>query len=278
MTIAVCITVPEGMVFAADSRQTFTNSRGDVRVSSDNARKLFPLGPNILALTFGWAFLMGRNVNSHVNDFRAGLGNEPLPVEEVATRLGQHFTQLYDRHIAEDADRAVAEDNYALAFLVGGYDPGGKAGKLFEVYIPKGEHYRRLDTEDAPGAVWRGQSGAISRLLKGFDPGLLQLEGMTDALKKQIDEGSLGYQINYWSMPVQDAIDLSLFLVDTVIQMQRFADGTHQRPGESVTCGGPIDLAVLEPGAGAVWVQSKRLRGRADTAAGGAAFLRVAET
>ncbi len=273
MTIAVCITVPEGMVFAADSRQTFTNSRGDVRVSSDNARKLFQLGPNILALTFGWAFLLGRNTNSHVNDFKAALGAEALPVEEVASRLGQHFAQLYDRHIAENADQAVSENTYALAFLVGGYDPGGKAGKLFEVYIPKGEYYRRLDTDESPGAVWRGQSGAISRLLKGSDPGLAELEGVSDELKKQIDEGVLGYKINYWTMPMQDAVDLSLFLVDTVIQMQRFADGTYQHPGESVTCGGSIDLAVLEPGAVARWVQSKQLRGRADTAA-----ARVAET
>jgi hypothetical protein len=47
VTIVINLTVPEGIVFAADSRQTFVNEGGDVRVSSDFGAKLFQLSSGI---------------------------------------------------------------------------------------------------------------------------------------------------------------------------------------------------------------------------------------
>ena len=49
---------------------------------------------------------------------------------------------------------------------------------------------------------------------------------------KSIDKLSLG------SMPIQDAIDLAVFIATTQVQMERFL------PGEPL-CGGPIDVMVL---------------------------------
>jgi hypothetical protein len=48
-------------------------------------------------------------------------------------------------------------------------------------------------------------------------------------------------QINFWAMPVQDAIDLAVFAAKVEINMERFC------AGEPV-CGGPIDLMTLEMG------------------------------
>jgi len=49
---------------------------------------------------------------------------------------------------------------------------------------------------------------------------------------RPIDKLSLG------SMPIQDAIDLAVFMATTQVQMDRFLPGTP-------ACGGPIDVMVL---------------------------------
>jgi hypothetical protein len=46
-------------------------------------------------------------------------------------------------------------------------------------------------------------------------------------------------KINFWAMPIQDAIDLAVFLAQVQIQMERFLPGLP-------TCGGPIDVMVME--------------------------------
>lgn len=262
MTIVVNVTVPEGIIFAADSRQTFTNRNGDVRVNSDHAYKLFQITPRVAAVTYGWAFLDGRNINSHVNDFRVTLENPDQPVEEISKLLGEYLSQKYKTHIEKKIDNPVEEGNYALGLLVGGFDPGNKVGKVFEIYIPNGEIYLRRSTDEMPGASWRGHTPVISRLLRGFDTRINKVNGYTEDLGKEIDENNtLGYNVDYWVMTLQDAADYALFLVHTTIQMQRFSDGITIDPGSSANCGGPIDLAVIDPLKGFQWIQRKQLHG-----------------
>jgi hypothetical protein len=265
MTIVVNIVVPEGIVFTADSRQTYTNRRGDVRVGSDYGRKLFPLGPRAAAVCWGWAFLHGRNIHSHVNDYKVTLGDKSPTVEEMAKGLGEYLNQQYKTHLEKGYDKPVEAGNYAMALLIGGYDVGQKSGKVYEVYVPDGESYLRRTTDESPGAGWRGNNVVISRLIKGFDPRLRELPGISPELTKALDESKLDYNVDYWSMPLQDAVDLATFLVHTTIQMLRFSDGISMQPGASANCGGPIDIAVVEPNQGFAWVQNKELRGERAT-------------
>ncbi|MCS6843605.1 MAG: hypothetical protein NZ528_04655 [Caldilineales bacterium] len=260
MTIVITVTVPEGMVIAADSRQTYTNSRGDLRVNSDNAHKLFTVGPHVMAAAWGWAFLDGRSIYSHVKDFIVGIQGQTLSVEETARRLGAHLHQQYLASVQQGLSKPVAEGNYAVALMVGGYDPGSRAGRLFEVYVPEGEYYERQSTDRKPGMSWRGYPAVISRLIRGYDPRLLELEGITPALRAALDKGPLEFNIDYWAMTLQDAVDLATLLVQTTVHMLRFTDGITMAPGASVTCGGPIDVAVAEPGEPVRWVQRKTLQ------------------
>lgn len=48
--------IPEGVIIAADSRQTSTRS-GITRISSDSASKVFQLTDTVAAATAGFAFL-----------------------------------------------------------------------------------------------------------------------------------------------------------------------------------------------------------------------------
>lgn len=56
-------------------------------------------------------------------------------------------------------------------------------------------------------------------------------------------------------MPIQDAVDLAVFLATAQVQMERFL------PGEP-SCGGPIDVMVLKtsPKAEILWLPGKKLR------------------
>lgn len=259
MTIVVNFTVPEGLVFAADSRQTYVNRAGDTRVSSDYGVKLFQLSPRAAAVTFGWAFLDGRSIHSHVQEFRVSLGETEPPVEEIARRLGEFLSQRYTLHVENKMSKPVDEGSYALGLLVGGYDPGDKQGKMYEVYVPGGEYYLRRTTNENPGAAWRGFTYTISRLLNGYDPRLTSIKGFSDELKTGLDEFPLSYNIDYWGMTLQDAVDFALFLTQSTIQMQRFSDGIGMDPGASANCGGPIDLLVIDPMDGLRWIQRKQL-------------------
>ena len=51
-------------------------------------------------------------------------------------------------------------------------------------------------------------------------------------------------------MPIQDAIDLAVFLADTAIGFSRFS------PGAS-TVGGPVDVAAITKHEGFKWVRRK---------------------
>lgn len=46
-------------------------------------------------------------------------------------------------------------------------------------------------------------------------------------------------KLNLWAIPIQDAIDLAVFLATVQEEMERFLPG-------SPVCGGPIDVMVLK--------------------------------
>ena len=61
-------------------------------------------------------------------------------------------------------------------------------------------------------------------------------------------------------MSLQDAVDFSTLMIQTTSAMQRFSDGINSDPGDIPGVGGPIDVAVLTPDQGFVWVKRKLLR------------------
>ncbi len=261
MTVAVNVVVPEGLVFAADTRQTFRNERGDIKVSSEHARKVFQLTSKVAAVTWGWGFLTRRDINSLVEEFKLGLDTAPsLPVEEVARQLRRFFVTKYNQEIENKWSQPVPEGSYATGFLVGGYDPGETVGKVYECWVP-GEKEWLIQSTDRPGANWRGMEDAISRLVKGYDRRLRQLPGFTPELEQELKKGPLDYLTYFGSMPLQDAIDYVIFLIRTTIEMQRFSDGILIEPGESAGCGGTVEVLVVRPQDGVRWIQQQELRG-----------------
>lgn len=56
MTLSMVALTPEGIVLTADSRQSYPNALGTVRIGTENANKLFKIGKKAGVVIAGTAF------------------------------------------------------------------------------------------------------------------------------------------------------------------------------------------------------------------------------
>lgn len=100
MSLIINIISPEGIVMAADSRQTYRNKAGMARIGSDNARKIFQLGERTVIALAGPAFLpengVPKNVSKFVEDFQRAYELKKMTIEEIANKLKDFFEQKYN--------------------------------------------------------------------------------------------------------------------------------------------------------------------------------------
>lgn len=100
MSLAINTTTPEGIVLAADSRQSFRNRKGMARIGSDNASKLFQLNKRIGVAATGLAFLpeggIMKNISKFIDEFRQETDVEKLDVKEAAEKLHYLLNKKYN--------------------------------------------------------------------------------------------------------------------------------------------------------------------------------------
>lgn len=254
MTVAIGIAIPEGLIIAGDSRTTYGNSRGWPKISSDYAEKVYQITSKVGAAAFGWAFLNQKNIRSVIEDFKDSLSTNAT-IEEVLPTFVDFFEKQYEKHIQAGYDKPVQKNATAFGFIIGGYDKD-KVGKLYACLFP-GKEIQDKATTSLPGATWQGQIDIITRLIKGWDPRLNRSK-LTPDLQKELDGEE--YIIYFNRMNLQDAIDFSIFLVRTTIEMQRFSDGIFDVPGDLAGVGGFIDVCLITSKE-FKWVQKKEFRG-----------------
>ena len=247
---------------AIESRQTYRGRIG-ARIGSDAATKIFELCDGVLAITSGYAFLRPqgsatlRSISSLVEDFKASLG-AGIGTQGVADQLHQHFLRLYSEHIAQVPGDAVPAGQAALLFLVGGYDTASRVGTVFECSVP-GVVAQRINTNN-PSTSWIGQWDVVARIIRGWDPRLLNLASCQQAGPSlQQELVGLEYFINWHTMTLQDAVDFARSMIEITISIQRFTDGLLTNPGDAPGVGGPIDIALVRPDGSVSWVQRKQL-------------------
>ncbi len=169
------------------------------------------------------------------------------------------------RNIKERYDETFADRDQdqppILEILVSGYSSGEFFPEQWLISLPNADELRaiRPDRDGNPqfGATWYGMTDAIVRLHWGRDDAVLGIlaehfketpeketpEEITESLEK------LQYPVIFDGMPLQDAIDYAIYLVNVVIGRFRFVVGAP-------LCGGEIDVAVMEPNQ-FTWVQRK---------------------
>lgn len=258
MTIIVGAASPVGIVLASDSRMT--DIRGERhRVRSDSTRKVFSLCETFGAATYGVGFIGQKTIDGLIDEFVAtGEIDARTPLDDVAGALQGFFSARLREQARELGVSLPPQGVYPLCFLIAGYNDQG-IGLLREVGIPDDDNVRQTGVDTARlGALPRGQTYVIRRLMEGIDPRAADEAG--DAIEKAV-RGTLDdlhYRVNY-PVTLQDAVDLATFWIKTTIAVERFTDGTYQVPGAVPSCGGPIQvLSVLR--AGAHWIEQPRVR------------------
>ncbi len=102
MSLTVCVTTPEGIVMAADSRQTYRNNVGAARIGSDSATKIFPIGDRFGITVAGPAFLTDpsepnvspRSISYFINRFINQLSKEET-VKTIAEKISGYLEKIY---------------------------------------------------------------------------------------------------------------------------------------------------------------------------------------
>jgi hypothetical protein len=148
-----------------------------------------------------------------------------------------------------------------MVFLVGGYDEKAPHGRVFHVTVPTAPKPVEFAAGEF-GATWGGQRQFVDRLMH-FDPEITR--HIYDALDVSADQRKpdtlelelrkkLGLPIPWQFLPLQDCVDLCIFLIRTTIQLQQWL--VHLRG-----VGGAIDVATITRTDGFKVVQVKVLRG-----------------
>jgi len=306
MSLAINTATPEGIVLAADSRQSYRNRKGVSRIGSDAATKLFLINNRIGVAVTGLAFLqengISKNISKFIEQFKREVEVENLSVKEVAEKLYYIFDKKlnWQEQLEKIPEQIKAnlknqgmeiieinKEQYRLKFkfkdkagnikdgaagieglsiFVAGYNSDG-SHEVYNVHIP-GEILKRRDSTQKGleyGANWIGQTDVVSRIVKGWDPRILNAPFVNEAVRQKNQQeiekqlNGLEYAINWGAMTLQDAVDFTILVIQTTSAMQRFSDGIQADPGDMPGVGGPVDVLVITPD-GPKWIQKKELR------------------
>ena len=270
MTIAIAVKVNDGVVLASDSATTVVqpgSSPGSFGVANiyNNGTKIFRLHKELplAAITWGVANIGMSSLKVLAKDFRAELMSDTSqfdPMNYTVEDVAQRFKAfMYDGHYAPAYDQAQ-RGGFGMGFKIAGYGPGQPRGEVWHLEFDVGTCTGpRLDIpQDEPaGLAVEGTPAPVRRWVIGFDPeelavvltrAGLQPDQITDIIK--LGRTMLFRRLVHPAMPIQDAIDLAIFLEQVAAQFVRFREGPD-------TVGGPVEVATLTKYEGFKWVHRK---------------------
>lgn len=269
MSIAIVVTVSEGLVLGADSAATLTgraiNPSGveeeGVLKTYYHAKKLlqvgnFPIG----VLTWGLGHIGLRTIESLVREWEYnehwqspedhknnhGTDNARISIKDCADSLRAHLNKVYAE--TEEFRSVPAERRPGLGVVVAGYSEREFFPEIWRFAVPFDETVvnPRPNREGQPdfGAAWFGLTDAIVRLHWGRDD--VALKVISEKFGISEDELNailqpLQYQIPFAVMPLQDAIDYAYYMLNVTLGRYRFAIGPE-------LCGGQIEIAAITQG------------------------------
>jgi hypothetical protein len=264
MTIAISLKVNNGIVLATDSAATIFaqtpdgNTMGVVNVYQ-NAEKLFNLCKTqpIGVVTWGSGAIGKASISSLLRDFRKILTiklnqNENFKIEEITKEFSSFIFDTYEKAFG------TWQRKPNIGFIVAGYSSGQDFAEewIFEIINGNLSGPRLVRKQDEIGMIWNGEIEAINRLLLGYSIGLSSVLKEADLNDQQINHivelarEKLAIPFVVDAMPIQDAIDLAEFFVETTINYSKFSPGAP-------TVGGPIDIAAITKHEGFKWVKRK---------------------
>jgi len=237
VSFVITLYVREGVVMASDSRLTLSTERRkdgkqvtELAVSqSDSTYKTFSTPTNIGISTFGAADVQGVPIAGYIESF----------IDEHLSR-GEYVVDQVPREMLTYFRSFPAPPD--TGFLVAGYKCVENVAQqhVWEVII-KTKKIARLNQPGSYGAVWRGETDIMTRLIQPVR--LQHKSGTSQSLPH--------HPIEWGFFTLQDAINYAIYAVKVTIDTMRF----HPRPK---TVGGPIDVLVIKPNK-SFWVRHKTL-------------------
>lgn len=232
MTLVISTITSSGIVLTADSRQTYRNQAGAIRIGSDSAIKLFKLTNSCGVAISGRAFLSekdqpAKDVGFFINRFAETEKLDGLKIKEIAEKLNKNLGDIFVTKEMDSLKKQIEEeikklggtelsfstnDGHLLPYLYKDKDgktisnTGGietinmivagvdndKIGRTYSVLVPKGITNER-DTQQC-GAMWVGQTDVLARIVKGYAPEIGNIDFVKDALLK--DKEGISGQLN----------------------------------------------------------------------------------
>lgn len=263
MTIAISMKVNDGVVLASDSASTMmgrdpSGAEGVINIYY-NANKIFNLikGKSIGAITWGSGSIGQSSISTLAKDFRDKISVEfkdkKYTVEEIAKMFKQF---IYDEKYIEGFKEWKKKP--ALGFMIVGYSSEKPLAEEWRIDIKNGECLgpNKVRDENQIGITWNGEIEAIHRIYLGYGTLLEKVLGLNGLNKEQINKiinlcrKNLAIPMVTPAIPIQDAIELAIFLVETTIKFSKFAPGAP-------TVGGPIEVAAITKHESFKWVRRK---------------------
>jgi hypothetical protein len=259
MTIIVSVKINDGIVMAADSAGTMPG--GQVYAHANKITNLcegLPIG----AMSTGAGGIGNESVETLLKDLRRRFAGSDMAhadwrLDPGDYTLGQVAHRLRAFLFEEKAAPCPEPTNLQLRLC--GYSAGRPLAEVWEVSMTGQDcpPPRQIMGETAFGVMWDGQYEALNRLILGLGVDIgsaLAKHGLPAEQARRLQEalvGDLGTTLSVPAMPIQDAIDLARFLVETTIGFVRFAVLLPK------SVGGAVEIAAITKHEGFRWVQRK---------------------
>lgn len=251
MTIAVAVKTGSALVFAADSVVTTWGVAGFekngnprlLKQTYDGATKVVAdLNRQFMGMIAGSANLL----HGSVQDF---LSRQEAPAVSLMREnwLFGLVKQLTDERRQFWEGTQLPPDRWpGSTILLGAPTTDGRTIRAWRLEL-EGDSVECQEILGDPGIRLEGSYREVFSLLYGYDNELMV--SLRKGLRSKPERFGKAMRnlkvlkpiekINLTVMPVQDAINLAVFLCEVQVQMDRFL------PGEAA-CGGPIDVLVLQ--------------------------------
>jgi hypothetical protein len=242
----VAIKSPEGIVLAADSILTLVGERdaetGEVEVMDlyQHSNKIHQIGNYPIGIiTAGAAGSGARSIQSYITEFSNELiqQKDDHGVGEVASLLYERLSSVFgeEEEITEGTD-----------IICAGYSPGENIPDVYRIVIPQreperyfygpeGHFYHLVPIGYGEQWIYRWYFGYAQML-----PEILGNRNVDEETRAQVIEDLQRERlpIPIQAMPLQEVVDLAVFLINLAIGSSRFCLGAS-------VCGGEIDVAAI---------------------------------
>jgi len=234
MSFVIAIHVSDGIVFASDSRLTYTTTNTD-----EKGNKTVEFGVHFTDST-PKTFLTQSNVGISYT------GNSSIKNKPITGYIERFIEENKDNNVDELKDSIIPyfsglQNDLNTTFTIGGYviENGELKQRLYQINT-QANSIKTINVTDQ-GAVWSGEIDIMSRFI---NPVYVKKD---DDTYEPMSQNAILWQ--YFTL--QDAVDFARYAVKTTIDTMRFQSRVK-------TVGGPIDILVIKP-TEAIWIEKRNL-------------------